>query len=103
MNETLKAVAAFSQAVIEQSVWNIIGKLALAYLIGVGSVAVINYIIGHYTDIGRDDTDPPNGRSDMKILTDHETGCQYLAGARGGLTPRLDERGRHICKQGREA
>lgn len=37
----------------------------------------------------RDPTDPPGGRSGLMILTDHETGIEYLTTARGGITPRL--------------
>lgn len=46
----------------------------------------------------KDTTDPPDGRSGMGLHTDHETGCQYLSHPRGGLTPRLDSTGKHICK-----
>lgn len=47
---------------------------------------------------GRDDTDGPwPNRSGIKVVTDAKTGCQYLAHERGGLTPRLDAEGRHIC------
>lgn len=44
----------------------------------------------------KDDTDPPEGRSGMAIYTDHLTGCQYLARPVGGVTPRLDARGRQL-------
>lgn len=47
----------------------------------------------------RDATDPPNGRSGMKLTTDAETGCQYLSVAGGGITPRLDANGKQICKK----
>lgn len=36
-----------------------------------------------------DDTDPPNGRSGVTIVTDYGTGCQYLKTPGGGITPRL--------------
>lgn len=45
--------------------------------------------------LGKDTTDPPNGRSGMGLHVDAQTGCQYLS--RGGLTPRLDRDGKHIC------
>jgi len=48
------------------------------------------------TDAGKDSTDSPDGRSNMAVRTDHKTGCEYLEGARGGLTPRLDTSGRHL-------
>lgn len=45
-----------------------------------------------------DDTDnkATGKRSDMEILIDHGTGCQYLS--RFGLTPRLDANGKPMCK-----
>lgn len=47
----------------------------------------------------RDDTDPPDGRSGMRLHVDHATGCQYLSIAMGSLSPRLDGQGRHMgCK-----
>ena len=46
----------------------------------------------------KDDTDPENGRSGFKLLIDNRTGCHYLqAGIFGGLSPRYDKNGRHIC------
>ena len=44
----------------------------------------------------RDDTDPPNGRSGMRLLIDHRTGLHYLAAPGGGITPRFDVQGNHI-------
>lgn len=54
--------------------------------------------------LARDDTDAGPGwfddRSNMKPLTDGKTGCQYLAGEKGGLTPRLTYDGKHMgCNQ----
>lgn len=48
-----------------------------------------------------DDTDNKitGVRSDMRILVDHGTGCQYLRSASGGLTPRLDASGKPMCKR----
>ena len=78
---------------IIDDLWMLIFKIAALYLCAM----ILTGLINRYTDIGRDATDPPHGRSDMKILTDHETGCQYLAGGRGGLTPRLDSSGKPMC------
>ena len=36
-------------------------------------------------------------RSQMRILVDHSTGCQYLRSSSGGLTPRLDAQGKPMC------
>lgn len=46
-----------------------------------------------------DDTDNKltGERSNMRILIDHGTGCQYLQTAGGGITPRLDAKGAHMC------
>lgn len=44
-----------------------------------------------------DDTDSPERRSGVHLITDYGTGCQYLS--RNGITPRLDENGNHICKE----
>lgn len=49
----------------------------------------------------RDDSDPPDGNSGMKPRTDHRTGCQYLTTSYGGITPRLDHNGKHICEGGK--
>lgn len=47
----------------------------------------------------RDSTDGEQ-RSGMILRTDHGTGCQYLESTNGGITPRLDEEGKHIgCSQ----
>jgi hypothetical protein len=49
---------------------------------------------------GYDDTDDVvNGvRSEMRLHTDYGTGCQYLSTFLGGVTPRLDADGNHVCK-----
>lgn len=77
--------------------WSLLLTIAALYFCAMILMSFLSGLINRYTDIGRDATDPPHGRSDMKILTDHETGCQYLAGARGGLTPRLDSSGKPMC------
>lgn len=53
--------------------------------------------IGAYS---ADDTDGPEKRSGMALYRDYGTGCEYLASPWGGLTPRLDADGRHICNGG---
>jgi len=80
----------------ENSVWLIIGKIAIFYTICWSILGIANMAISK-TSIGSDDTDPPNGRSDLIVFTDHRTGCQYLSSKRGGLTPRFDSNGKHIC------
>lgn len=44
------------------------------------------------TDYSRTD------RSGLKLHTDAMTGCQYLSTSGGGITPRLDNRGHHVCQ-----
>lgn len=68
--------------------WPFVCFIALA-LLCLFSIAMI-------PEPARDDTDPPDGRSGMLLLTDHKTGCQYLY--RGSLTPRMDEHGKQICQ-----
>lgn len=47
--------------------------------------------------VGRDDTDGES-RSGLTLRTDARTGCQYLESKGGGLTPRLDGNGEHVCE-----
>lgn len=55
------------------------------------------------TPFGRDDSDAEGwggGRSGVTRVTDALTGCQYLRTGFGGITPRLDARGRQVgCRQ----
>jgi hypothetical protein len=45
-----------------------------------------------------DDTDDPRGtRSNMGLLRDHGTGCQYLRVRGSGITPRLNPDGTQVC------
>lgn len=37
-------------------------------------------------------------RSGLLLYIDYGTGCQYLGGLFGGITPRLNKKGRHICE-----
>lgn len=34
----------------------------------------------------------------VSLYTDPDTGCEYLAQYRGGITPRLDRNGKQVCK-----
>jgi len=49
--------------------------------------------------IGFDETDNHHARarSGLGLHVDQATGCQYLSTATGGITPRLDAAGRHLC------
>lgn len=84
---------------IRAAIWSVINELLLIYFVLAVTIGGINHMLTKYTDIGRDDTDPPGDRSDLKILTDHLTGCQYLTTGKGGITPRLDKDGRHMCNK----
>jgi hypothetical protein len=46
-----------------------------------------------------DDTDAPPKRSGMVHYVDYGTGCEYIAPRLGGLTPRLNAEGKHICER----
>jgi len=64
-------------------------------LIGVGI-----FLITVYTPYDDTDDKVKKERSDMKLYTDYGTGCQYLrVGWFTGVTPRLDENGKPICKK----
>jgi hypothetical protein len=58
------------------------------------SFLVIGYGLNQ-SNINRDGTDSPDARSGVHLRTDHGTGCQYLEGPRGGITPRLSRSGEH--------
>ena len=63
------------------------------------------YIFSDYLETARplDSTDNvlTGERSGLGIYVDHMTGCHYLSGGiSGGITPRLDSEGDHICISG---
>lgn len=67
----------------------------------IGHVAIASLVIWALFGLsgsvrGRDDTDPPGGRSGLALYTDYGTGVQYVGSPRGGLTPRLDADGHPI-------
>lgn len=52
------------------------------------------------TPYSKDDTDIPGWgmhKSGVIPVKDHKTGCQYLRTSGGGITPRMDTNGNHIC------
>jgi hypothetical protein len=71
------------------------------FLLGIFFTAVVIGLIGMFARNSNplDDTDNKltGARSDMRILVDHGTGCQYLRSSGGGLTPRLDKDGKPMC------
>ncbi len=48
--------------------------------------------------VDQNDTDGENERSGLQLYFDHGTGCQYVGTPEGGLTPRMDHRGEHVCR-----
>jgi hypothetical protein len=44
----------------------------------------------------RDDSDGPEARSGVKVITDYKTGMQYLKAPGGGITPRMDTDGNQV-------
>lgn len=66
---------------------------AFWFFVGVVFVIVVGLA---WPSSPKDNTDPFDGRSDMRLHTDCLTGLQYLSARRGGITPRLDADGNHI-------
>lgn len=66
---------------------------AVTFVVALMVLAVASLLSPH------DNTDPPDGRSGLRLYTDSLTGCQYLSPWTGGLTPRLDQYGKHICRR----
>ncbi len=58
-------------------------------------IVVVSFLSMHQPP--RDNSDPIGGRSNMSVLTDALTGCQYLATQRGGITPRMDADNKQVC------
>jgi hypothetical protein len=67
--------------------------------IGFGFVLVVG-VVAQAAGYGWDDTDnrPTGVHSEMRLRTDHGTGCQYLESQEGALTPRVDRSGRQVCR-----
>lgn len=65
------------------------------------SLIVASYVLDFTAP--HDDTDPPGGRSGVRLITDHATGCQYLStGMLGSITPRIDSDYMHRGCRGAE-
>lgn len=75
-------------------------KLArsLLLLLNLAVVVVFTITLAGLLGYGMDNSDASAwNRSGLKLHTDYLTGCQYLQAPNGGLTPRLDATGGHIC------
>lgn len=71
-------------------IFDFIGHLAAMFVLALMLYALLT------TPTSHDDSDPPNGRSGVAVVTDAKTGMQYLKTSGGGITPRLDENGNHM-------
>lgn len=66
----------------------------------VGFLVLVYSAIHSFSYTGRDDTDSRVSveRSNMRLLIDYGTGCQYLrSGILSPLIPRMDREGNHVC------
>lgn len=69
---------------------------AFYIVLGIATVIVVAVIVMLAAGPRTDATDDPNGsRSGLRLRRDYGTGCEYLEGTRGGLTPRMTADGRH--------
>lgn len=62
-------------------------------------IAAALYLVSA-SPLGRDNSDRQewfSPRSGLKVSTDELTGCQYFVGPSGGVIPRVDGKGRHVC------
>lgn len=66
--------------------WTVLRAIVVGYF----AIALVGYCTP------RDDTDGEE-RSGMRLMTDARSGCQYLGAPWGGITPRMDRNGHHIC------
>lgn len=71
--------------------------MVLAAVTGLIVFAIALGTVSMRTANPRDDTDPPNGRSNLIPYRDARTGCHYLSSSRGGLFPRMEPNGRQLC------
>ena len=72
---------------------------AVQVMIMVAMTTVVAFVLGFAVaqpEHPRDTTDPPVGRSELRLRVDYATGCEYLSTAFGGLTPRVDGHGTHL-------
>lgn len=73
------------------------GNLCIGILIGGVIVLLLKAPAKNLGPLDDTDNHVTGARSNMTVLIDHGTGCQYLRGPGGGLTPRLDATGKPIC------
>jgi hypothetical protein len=72
-------------------------KEFVGWICGWAVIGIVSaFLIGEFTDIGRDDSDTATSRSNMAVRTDALTGCQYLESSKGLLSPRLRGDGEQV-------
>ncbi len=76
-----------------RSILTVVGALTLIWI---GAKELDAAVFAQW-GLGRDATDGKE-RSGLALKTDAATGCQYLVSPWGGITPRLDRRGKQICE-----
>lgn len=60
--------------------------------------AIIFGLLQFANIVPRDDTDSATQRSNLRLYTDHGTGCQYVAKFWGSPVPRMNAEGKQVCK-----
>lgn len=69
-----------------------------SYILKVLALAIVFMLLYTILPATTDDTDAGVfDRSGVSLRIDYGTGCHYLEGAGGGMIPRLDKEGNHIC------
>lgn len=67
-------------------------RIAAALLLMVVIVLIVAAVLAPH-----DSTDPPGGRSGLRLYIDEATGCHYLAPVFGSATPRMGANGQQVC------
>lgn len=76
---------------VYSGMWQLVIRLFSLWLMGMTAVILWNLLPFNY-----DDTDSWPRKSGASVIVDARTGCEYLS-AKGGMTPRMDGQGKHIC------
>jgi len=69
----------------------------IMWLVGLLALLCLSVTVVAIANVGGDPLRSPH----MAIARDPGTGCEYLLGVAGTLTPRLDRDGRHLCREAR--
>ena len=71
---------------------------SIGALLAVTMACAVVFLVATSTIWGKDDTDPKDGRSGLRLTIDAGTGCHWLGGLFSDLVPRLDANGQHVCR-----